>query len=205
MEFVFLTSDFYTDHPAERFPELEHKQDRPYVLVLITVGANRFAIPMRSHISHPYAYMTDKEKRCGVDYTKAVLVTDEARYIEQERKPHIRPNEFDALRGKEYKIKCGMQKYIEVYQKPNKANLHGIKCWCAALRCNTLSSSYKCHFYCTAASREHRASGVLKTQSAAAQGNSCTEALIYFAGNCASKSTNSCGRVRQTKYPAGSR
>lgn len=44
MEFVFLTSDFYTDHPAERFPELEHKQDRPYVLVLITVGANRFAI-----------------------------------------------------------------------------------------------------------------------------------------------------------------
>ena len=99
MEFVFLTSDFYTDHPAERFPELEHKQDRPYVLVLITVGANRFAIPMRSHISHPYAYMTDKEKRCGVDYTKAVLVTDEARYIEQERKPHIRPNEFDALRG----------------------------------------------------------------------------------------------------------
>ena len=44
-----------------------------------------------------------------------------------------------------------------------------------------------------------------KTQSAAAQGNSCTASLIYFAGNCASKSTNSCGRVRQTKYPAGSR
>ena len=123
MEFVFLTSDFYTDHPAERFPELEHKQDRPYVLVLITVGANR------------YAYMTDKEKRCGVDYTKAVLVTDEARYIEQERKPHIRPNEFDALRGKEYKIKCGMQKYIEVYQKAKQSELARDK---MLVRCSTL-------------------------------------------------------------------
>lgn len=102
-----------------------------------------FAIPMRSHISHPYAYMTDKEKRCGVDYTKAVLVTDEARYIEQERKPHIRPNEFDALRGKEYKIKCGMQNTSRFTKKPNKANLHGIKCWCAALRCNILSNTYK--------------------------------------------------------------
>lgn len=94
-----------------------------------------FAIPMRSHISHPYAYMTDKEKRCGVDYTKAVLVTDEARYIEQERKPHIRPNEFDALRGKEYKIKCGMQKYIEVYQKAKQSELARDK---MLVRCSTL-------------------------------------------------------------------
>lgn len=60
---------------------------------------------------------------------------DEARYIEQERKPHIRPNEFDALRGKEYKIKCGMQKYIEVYQKAKQSELARDK---MLVRCSTL-------------------------------------------------------------------
>ena len=135
MEFVFLTADFYADHPAAQFPEMEHKQDRPYVLVLITVGENRFAIPMRSHISHPYAYMTDKKNRCGVDYTKAVVITDETRYIECSRKPYIRPNEFDALRGKEYKIKCGMQKYIETYQKAKQSELPRDK---MLVRCSTL-------------------------------------------------------------------
>lgn len=121
MEFVFLTAAFYEDHPKEQFPEMEHKEDRPYVLILVTVGANQFAIPLRSHIAHPYAYITDKARHCGADYTKAVLITDEARYIDRERKPYIRPNEFDALRGKEYRIKCGMQKYIETYRAARKS------------------------------------------------------------------------------------
>ena len=85
MEFVFLTAAFYEDHPKEKFPEMEHKQDRPYVLILVTIGANRFAIPLRSHIAHPYAYITDKARRCGADYTKAVVITDEARYIDTYR------------------------------------------------------------------------------------------------------------------------
>ena len=121
MEFVFLTAAFYEDHPKEKFPEMEHKQDRPYVLILVTIGANRFAIPLRSHIAHPYAYITDKARRCGADYTKAVVITDEARYIDRTRKPYIRPEEFDALRGKEYRIKCGMQKYMETYRSACKS------------------------------------------------------------------------------------
>lgn len=91
------------------------------MLILVTIGANRFAIPLRSHIAHPYAYITDKARRCGADYTKAVVITDEARYIDRTRKPYIRPEEFDALRGKEYRIKCGMQKYMETYRSACKS------------------------------------------------------------------------------------
>lgn len=31
--------------------------------------------------------------------------------------PHLRQNEFDALRGKDYKIKTKMEKYIAEYKK----------------------------------------------------------------------------------------
>ena len=34
--------------------------------------------------------------------------------------PHLRQNEFDALRGKDYKIKTKMEKYIEEYKKAKK-------------------------------------------------------------------------------------
>ena len=122
MEFAFLTAEFYADHPEEQYPEMEHKKDRPYVVIFITVGTTQYAIPMRSHISHPYAYLTDKKNRCGVDYTKAVVVENRERYIDQTRRPYVRPNEFDALRGKEYRIRCGMQKYIEAYKKAKQGD-----------------------------------------------------------------------------------
>ena len=135
MRFAFLSEAFYNDYPAEQFPEIEHKPNRPYVVVFVTVGEQQFAIPMRSHITHPHAFLTDKEKRCGVDYTKAIVVLDEEKYLDSTKKPHIRPNEFDALRGKEYKIQCGLQKYIEKYKKAKSSEKEIDK---ILVRCSTL-------------------------------------------------------------------
>lgn len=59
---------------------------------------------------------TDKKNHCGVDFSKAVVITDE-KYIDMLTEPHIRENEFNALRGKDYKIKVKMEKYIEEYKK----------------------------------------------------------------------------------------
>ena len=101
IRFAFLSDTFFEDYPASRCPEIEQKRNRPYVVVFISVGERTFAIPMRSHIRHPHAFLTDKVNRCGVDYTKAVVITDEARYIDPVNQPHIRSNEFDALRGKD--------------------------------------------------------------------------------------------------------
>ena len=94
-----------------------------------------FAVPMRSHIRHPHAFLTDKENRCGVDYTKAVVITDEERYIDAQKQPHIRQSEFDALRGKEYRIRCGLQKYIEKYKKAKNSGKEVDK---ILVRCSTL-------------------------------------------------------------------
>ena len=135
MRFAFLSDCFYEDYPASRYPEIEQKRNRPYVVVFVTVGERTLAIPMRSHIRHPHAFLTDKENRCGVDYTKAVLILDEERYIDPVKQPHIRPNEFDALRGKEYRIQCGMQKYIEKYKKAKSSEKELDK---TLLRCSTL-------------------------------------------------------------------
>lgn len=37
--------------------------------------------------------------------------------MDGEREPHLRQNEFNALRGKDFKIKQKMKKYIEQYKK----------------------------------------------------------------------------------------
>lgn len=61
-------------------------------------GVN-FAIPMRSHINHSYCYLTDVDNRCGVNYSKAIVLS-ETRYIDKERKPYIRNHEFiEDVRG----------------------------------------------------------------------------------------------------------
>lgn len=48
---------------------------------------------------------------------KAIVITDAQRYVETERQPRIRQNEFDALRGKEYILEQGMRKYLKAYIK----------------------------------------------------------------------------------------
>ena len=87
MRFAFLSDKFYEDYPANRYPEIEQKRNRPYVVVFITIGERIFAIPMRSHIRHPHAYLTDKVNQCGVDYTKAVVIIDEQKYIDSVKQP----------------------------------------------------------------------------------------------------------------------
>jgi protein AbiQ len=93
------------------------KQTRPYVLVHITLGGLDYAIPLRSNIKHnEHVLWTDKENRCGLDFTKAVVIEDEA-YIDAINKPFIRPHEHKALLGQEYNIQQGMLRYIETYKK----------------------------------------------------------------------------------------
>ncbi len=114
--FIFLSEEFYQDYPTEIYPEIEQKRTRPYIQIYVEVNGIKFAIPLRSDIHHPHVLWTDKKNHCGVDFSKAIVVEDE-RYIDMEREPHLRQNEFNALRGKDFKIRQKMQKYIEDYKK----------------------------------------------------------------------------------------
>lgn len=51
-------------------------------MLVIKVDDTIFAFPMRSHIKHAFALITDIENNCGVDYSKAVVINNEATYID---------------------------------------------------------------------------------------------------------------------------
>ncbi len=112
--FVFLTPQFFMDY--SHCPEIEQKTDRPYVRVVLNINGVDFAIPMRSNIKHPHAFFTIKTQGYGLDFSKAVAIINPALYIDQSRKPYIRQDEFDALRGKEYLVSIRFKKYIQNYK-----------------------------------------------------------------------------------------
>jgi protein AbiQ len=115
MTYVFLSAQFYAEY--DKCTQIEQKANRPYIQVYIKLNGLQFAIPLRSGITHKdHVLWTNKEKGCGLDFSKAVIVLDE-KYINKEIRPHIRQDEFDSLRGKEYIIKQNMLKHIKEYKK----------------------------------------------------------------------------------------
>lgn len=114
--FVFLSQKFYNAYPTSQYPEIEQKKNKPYIQVCVEIDGVQYAIPLRSDIHYPHVLWTDKKNHCGVDFSKAVIIKDES-YIDLSIEPHLRQNEFDALRGKDFKIKSKMEKYITDYKK----------------------------------------------------------------------------------------
>lgn len=118
---VFLTDAFYRAYPKSKYSEIEEKTDRPYIRIKVVVNGVVWGIPMRSNISHKYAVWTDKENSCGLDLTKAVVITKPAKYISNVT-PHIRDNEFKVLKQlNEYDISQKFQKYIKDYKRAKTA------------------------------------------------------------------------------------
>ena len=116
MRYVYLTEQFYIDYDEKNYSEIERKSLRPYIMIKINVCGFDCGIPLRSSVKHSHVFWTNKIERCGVDYSKAVIISNQA-YIDNIKKPHIRPVEFKFLRGKEYLIKTGFKKYIKDYKE----------------------------------------------------------------------------------------
>lgn len=133
-ELVFLSKGFHANHPNPPYKEIERKSDRPYIVLLMQIESTMWALPFRSHIPHEHAFWTDKENRCGIDYSKAVVV-DNPNYIDRTRKPYLRPKEFEAIRGQEHNIYQGFLKYIKEYKKARQSNHPRYR---TLLECSTL-------------------------------------------------------------------
>lgn len=116
MKYTFLTEKFFNDYPHEQYPQMEIKEDRPYAHVQVEVYNQLFCIPLRSHIDHPHALFTNKKERCGVDYSKAVVINNDE-YIDKTKKVFLRPNEYKKLKGKDFTIKKQFLAYIELYKQ----------------------------------------------------------------------------------------
>ena len=92
------------------------------MLLLLTIDGLTYAIPFRSHIKHKYAFFTDIENGCGIDYTKSIIIKDKDYILEEfNGKPiWIRPNERKALFGQKYKIVKELKNYIKEYKRAVK-------------------------------------------------------------------------------------
>lgn len=115
LKLVYLTEEFYNDYSA--CEEIEKKVGRPYVRIHVVVGGVLWAIPFRSSIKHKNALWTDKDNRCGIDFSKAVAVADPERYI-SDATPRMRPNEYKVFKTfDEHRVVTQMQKYIKEYKQ----------------------------------------------------------------------------------------
>ncbi|MDU1912589.1 type III toxin-antitoxin system TenpIN family toxin [Fusobacterium sp.] len=118
--FYILTADFYSDY--QNLKEIMIKQNRPYFMYQLIIDGVEFAIPLRSHIDHNDYFFTGyspEGDNCGIDYSKAVIITDKNRYLEKTL-VKIRKTEYLMIIGKEHLIKKGFLKYIKKYKKAYK-------------------------------------------------------------------------------------
>ncbi len=81
----YLTAEFYNRYDSVNYPEIENKSNRPYMVMLIQIENNTFAIPFRTNVKHNNCYKFKKSSRptnsvTGLDYSKAVIINN-SKYI----------------------------------------------------------------------------------------------------------------------------
>jgi protein AbiQ len=107
MRFVLLRYDYLT-----RYPTIEAlSKNRPHAIVLIEVNVLRFAIPLRTNLTHKHGLKTVKTG--GLDYSKALLIFDESD-ISRDIKLNS-SEEFKAINELEVKIVKDFTKYVNRY------------------------------------------------------------------------------------------
>ena len=112
-----LSMDFYTNYPATQYAEIEYKPSRPYVVMVIEIDGNKFALPLRTNIRHNYCYKfkntgRDTQSSTGIDFTKAVIVNDE-KYIGAPTT--IDNKEYVELMNKFYFVIKKFRNYLQGY------------------------------------------------------------------------------------------
>lgn len=123
-EIRLLSNDFYNDYNLANYPEMEDKSNRPFLVMLIRIEENIFAIPFRTNVKHNYSYKFTNTNRntnssTALDFSKAVVITDEkylGAYATIDRK------EFLELENKEVfiinKFKTFIAKYKRIMKDP---------------------------------------------------------------------------------------
>ena len=107
MKLVFLSAEFYKDYAD--CSEIEQKPTRPYIRIGVLINGVLWAVPFRSNIRHEHVIWTNEAKRCGMDFSKAVVIVDPERYIDS-AVPHLRGEEFAVLKSTFRKIRSDQVK-----------------------------------------------------------------------------------------------
>lgn len=116
-KFVLLSKRFYDEYPSELYPEMQQKEKRPYLVVIVTVRDLTFAIPMRHHIAHRFSFITNKPERWGLDYTKSVVITSDDFISDIKRQVLVDENEYYLINENKARILRDFQKYLDYYER----------------------------------------------------------------------------------------
>ena len=118
-EIRYLSKDFYNVYPQDIYPELECKETRPFLVLLVNINELKFAIPFRSNITHNFCYKFENSNRVSksstaLDFSKSIIVKedmylDDYAFIDQE--------EYKELNSKIYFIISKFKKFILTYVK----------------------------------------------------------------------------------------
>ena len=116
MKFNRLSAAFYVQFG--HYEEILTKEERPYYVLLLELDGLTYAIPLRSHITHPYCFIADKAcgQKSGLDYSKAIVITDIDAYIDP-APVTIRQKEYNVFKKQEYLIKRQFSSYVILYKK----------------------------------------------------------------------------------------
>lgn len=120
----YLSEVFYAKYNSTDYPEIETKDNRPYMVILIKIKNNTFAVPFRTNVPHNNCYKFKTSTRpsksvTGIDYTKAVIV-NESEYIGEAAR--INDKEFVELNSNYKFIIKQFSKYVSDYIKYAKGN-----------------------------------------------------------------------------------
>lgn len=125
MDYIVLTKKFFDHYPNSEFPEFLTKLNRPYILIKVTIGNNEFAIPLRSHIKNSKftcslktREVENSNEHCGLDFTKAVLITDfdYFSYNIKGKKIIVKEDDHKVFINSKTLIETTMKKYIEKFK-----------------------------------------------------------------------------------------
>jgi protein AbiQ len=116
MKFHRLSAAFYVQFG--KYDEILDKASRPYYVFLMQLDGLTYAIPLRSNISHAFCFIADNSngQNRGLDYSKAVIITDVAKYIDP-IDVTIRQNEYNVLKRHEFTIRKQFASYVAFYKK----------------------------------------------------------------------------------------
>ena len=113
----YLSADFFNKYNSAQYPEIEQKASRPYIILLVKIEDNTFALPLRTNVRHPNCYKFKNSNRdtasvTGIDYTKAVIVND-AVYLGAEAT--IDDKEYIELNDRYFFIIKQFENYLKGY------------------------------------------------------------------------------------------
>ncbi|MCQ2220052.1 MAG: hypothetical protein MJZ12_01590 [Prevotella sp.] len=107
MNFVKLSPTFFAKYSD--CEEILHKgSDRPYACFRVKIDGMDFAIPIRHHIKHSYAFHTIGE--AGLDYSKAVIINEDADILEHNA--IIDSDEWSIIKSNKDKIRYQFKGYL---------------------------------------------------------------------------------------------